>query len=262
MMNSWLKNILWLAFIIVIIIAMGFVNSSKQEKTIGLPKVTIKVYEDQLFLNEADILQKLIDKKLISEIHTYSNIDFAKIEFFLMGLSEVKQVDVHTKVSGNWQINIELRKPIARLFNLNGSSCYIDEEGKLMPLSNNYSAHVLTINGYVNETDMNKSVKDVINNDSLKTIEILDDLFNISNYVCSDKFFSSQITHIYVNSENEFELIPRVGKQRILFGDSEQLVGKFKKLKIFYKEGIANSGWGIYDTINVKYKNQIVCSKK
>ena len=261
-MNSWLKNFLWLGFIVLVIVLMSFVKTARQTMVVGYPEIVTEIYEDQLFLDKGMILEKLEAKGLVGENFTYSQVDFEAIETYLQNLSEVKSVKVYSEIGEQWQIHIVLRQPIARLFNLNGSSCYIDNEGKLMPLSDNYTAHVLTVNGYINETDMNKNVTDVMNNDSLKTIEVLDDLYLISKYVCSDKFFSSQITHIYVNSEGEFEFIPRVGKQRILFGGSRHYEGKFKKLKVFYTEGLAKAGWGKYDTINVKFKNQIVCSKR
>ncbi len=261
-MNSWLKNILWLCFVIVVIVLMSFVSTSKKARILGLPIVKVEMFEDQVFLNQADILADLMAKHLIGENFTYSQIDFGRIEQYLLSLSEIKSVKVFSKIGGEWYIYVKLRQPIARLFNLNGTSCYIDKTGSLMPLSSNYSAHVMTINGYINETDITKKVSNLINNDSLKTIEILDDLYEISNYVCSDKFFSAQITHIYVNSEREFELIPRVGKHRILFGNSDHIAGKFKKLRVFYDEGLSKAGWEKYDTINIKFKNQIVCSKR
>lgn len=241
---------------------MGFVKSSKNNQVVGLPEINIKVFEDQVFLTKQDILDRLKNQQLIGEQMTYSQVDFEKIELFLREMSEIKNVEIYVNAGRTYEINIELKQAIARIFNLDGSSCYLDQDGKLMPLSTNYSAHVVTVNGFINETDITKSVTDVINNDSLKTIEILDDLYEISNYVCSDKFLNSQITHIYVNANKEFELIPRVGNQRILFGKAENIAGKFKKLDVFYKEGISHAGWEKYDTINIMYKNQVVCSKR
>jgi cell division protein FtsQ len=261
-MNSWLKNILWLSFVVAVFVIMSFVESSKENQMLGLPKISIDVFEDQVFLTEDDIYSRLKNLQLIKDSNLYSELDFNKIESVLADMHEIKSVEVFVHAGNEWEINIELRQAIARFFNMDGSSCYLDKDGSLMPLSNNYTAHVLTINGYVNETDMTKSVNKVINNDSLKTIEILDELYEISNYVCSDKFFSSQITHVYVNSNKQFEMIPRVGDQRILFGNIDNMAGKFKKLDVFYKEGIQNAGWEKYDTINIMYKNQVVCSKR
>ena len=261
-MNSWLKNILWLVFIIAIFVIMGFVKTSKNNQTMGLPDVQIEVFEDQVFLTKDDILDRLKNQQLVGENKLYTDLDFEKIESFLSQMSEIKTVDVFVNSGNVVEIKIELKQAIARIFNLDGTSCYLDKDGKLMPLSTNYSAHVVTVNGFINETDITKQVTHVINNDSLKTIEILDDLYEISNYVCSDKFLNSQITHIYINANHEFELIPRVGDQRIMFGKAENIAGKFKKLDVFYKEGISNAGWEKYDTINIMYKNQVVCSKR
>lgn len=260
-MNSWLKNILWLVFVVAIFVLMGFIKSSRDSQIMNVD-IYVDVFEDQVFLTKDDVRDKLENQQLIGPNKVYSDIDFEKIETFLRGMSEIKDVEVFVNAGNEIEIKVELKRAIARLFNLDGSSCYLDEDGKIMPLSTNYSAHVVTVNGYINETDFTKNVFDVINNDSLKTIEIIDDLYAISDYVCSDKFFSSQITHIYVNAKQEFELIPRVGNQRILFGDAENVAGKFKKLDVFYKEGITNAGWEKYDTINIMYKNQVVCSKR
>jgi len=177
-------------------------------------------------------------------------------------MPEIKHAEVYSYISGEWQIDISLRRPIARIFNLDGSSCYLDSDGTLMPLSLNYTAHVITVDGNINETDYLKNVDDIMNNDSLKTIEILDDLYAISNYVCSDEYLSAQITHLHINRYKEFELIPRVGEQRIMFGEAEYIAGKFKKLEYFYTEGINRAGWEKYDTINIMYKSQVVCSKR
>lgn len=261
-MNSWLKNILWLTFVIAVFVIMSFIQSSKESQILGLPNVSIEVYEDQVFLTEDDIYDRLKNLQLIKTENNYSELNFERIESALRNMDEVKSVEVFVKAGNEWEIKVQLRQAIARFFNLDGSSCYLDKDGELMPLSKNYTAHVLTINGYVNETDLTKTVNNVINNDSLKTIEILDEMYEISDYVCSNKFLSSQITHIYVNANKEFEMIPRVGDQRILFGDANNVAGKFKKLEVFYKEGMQNAGWEKYDTINIMYKNQVVCSKK
>ena len=60
-------------------------------------------------------------------------------------------------------------------------------------------------------------------------------------------------------------LVPRVGEQKIIFGSAlsnEEVKVKFRKLADFYKEGIPYEGWSTYDCFNLKYENQVVCSKK
>lgn len=261
-MKSWLRNTLWVVGILTVLVLMRFVNSAQHVQVMGLPEVEINLFEDMMFLSETDVLERLKENGLVAENRQYVETDFEAIEAHLMEIPEVKTADVFTFPGGVWKIQISLRQPIARIFNLDGSSCYLDRDGTLMPFSSHYTAHVLTISGNINETDYSKDVDNIINNDSLKTIEILDDLYQLSSYVCSDEFLSAQFTQVYVNTYDEFELIPRVGNHRILFGNATNIAGKFKKLQIFYQEGLSRAGWENYDTINVMYRSQVVCSRR
>jgi len=261
-MNRWIRNIFWSLFFVGVCLLMAFVNTRQQTKVVGLPDIEIQVTDHMLFLTRDQVISRLIDRNLIGETRQYGDNDIAAIEKEIENMPEVRNVNVYTYVSGSWAIDIELRKPIARIFNRDSSSCYLDEDGLLMPLSDSYTARVMTVNGFINETDMGKSAVEIMNNDSLKTIEILDDLYAISQYVCSDEFFSAQITHVFVNQYREFELIPRVGDQRILFGDAQNIKGKFKKLEYFYSEGISRAGWENFDTFDIMYKNLIYASER
>jgi cell division protein FtsQ len=64
---------------------------------------------------------------------------------------------------------------------------------------------------------------------------------------------------VYV--DKDLELIPRVGNHTIILGNVSDLQEKFNKLMIFYKEAMPKVGWNKYKTLNLKYKNQIVCKK-
>lgn len=261
-MKRWIRNILWSLFFIAFCVLTAFVNSRQDQTVIGIPEINIEVTDHMLFLTKDQVKERLENRQLIGADKTYGESDVAAVENEIRNMPEVRDVQVYVYVSGSWAIDIELREPIARIFNLDSTSCYLDKDGFLMPLSDTYTARVLTVSGNINETDMGKNVTEIMNNDSLKTIEILDDLYAISQYVCSDEFFSAQITHVFVNQYNEFELIPRVGDQRILFGDGNHVKGKFKKLEYFYSEGMSRAGWESFDTINVMYKNQAVCSNR
>jgi cell division protein FtsQ len=71
------------------------------------------------------------------------------------------------------------------------------------------------------------------------------------------------VHQINVTNEKELELYLAVGNHKIIFGDANDIEEKFKKLKIFYTEGLNKTdGWNKYSVINVKYKNQVVCTKK
>ena len=134
-----------------------------------------------------------------------------------------------------------------------------------MSLSRKYSSHVLVANGHIIEHfEINKSNVSVCENkeENPKKNYVVCDLFVLSKFIYDDEFWRSQIEQIYVNEANEFELIPRVGAHLILFGSIDNYERKFRNLKIFYEQGLNNIGWNKYEKINLKFDNQIVCTKK
>ena len=83
----------------------------------------------------------------------------------------------------------------------------------------------------------------------------------MSRIINNDPFLKSQIVQIHINNNGYFELIPRIGNHKILFGSSDNMEKKFKKIKLFYTEGPSPKELNLYDTLNVMFNDQIVCSK-
>ena len=70
---------------------------------------------------------------------------------------------------------------------------------------------------------------------------------------------------LHYDEQDGFVLIPRVGGHQIVFGmanSDEAVAKKFGKLTTFYEEVIPYEGWNTYQSINLRYKNQIVAKKK
>ena len=90
---------------------------------------------------------------------------------------------------------------------------------------------------------------------------VVNNLYKLSTFITKDKFLKAQIEQIYVEPNGEFELIPRVGSHTILMGTADNLEDKFERLFVFYRIGLNKTGWSRYNIINIKFKNQVVCSK-
>ena len=79
------------------------------------------------------------------------------------------------------------------------------------------------------------------------------------NIIDEDEFWRAQIAGVIVEKDGDIRMLPQVTKQNVHFGQPEDLDEKFMKLKVFYKEILPNKGWNTYQTVNLKFKNQIVC---
>lgn len=112
-----------------------------------------------------------------------------------------------------------------------------------MPLSTNYSARVLLISGEVNEDDNNQ-------------------IYLLVTKILNDEFLKKQIIGIQKKANDEFVLSTRIGDQKIELGKIKNLDLKFKNLNSFFSKTMADHSIDNYALINLKYNNQVVCTKK
>jgi cell division protein FtsQ len=260
-MNKILNISIWVITLSLIVLALGFVNISNKELSIEKPIVNIDYDTDNRFIDESDILFQVLNKEDSGSL-MLNKFNVTELEDKLSNNHSIKDAQVYKTIDGELVINVKQRRPIVRIFSKN-ESYYIDEKGSLMPLSNKYTARLLVVNGELNEPFAKRYSFNYENlNDSLSSKTLLDDIYKISNYIDNSEFWKAQIEQIHVDKVSGMSLIPKVGNHKIVFGGVENLEGKFEKLMIFYKKGLSKTGWNEYSEINLKYKNQVVCTKR
>ena len=246
--------------------------------SLGIIALTIVLYfffSKQTLCNSVEIEfadtgnQNLISRKDIEEIifSEYEKLLDSPIDNVNLGLLEqkiemypsVKNADVFKNINGILGVKVEQRKPILRVFSNSGKGFYIDEEGELMPLSEKGTVRVLTSNGNINYNYKGGIVKVMSDTSVSKTLK---KLYALAKYINTDDFLKAQIEQIYVTSKREFELVPAVGNQIIMLGDMYDYKKKLRYLKQFYLRYLNQHFWEKYKYINLKYKNQIVCTKR
>lgn len=264
-MKKYFKIAGWIVFVIAIIWIMVEVKSAQENQIMQFPTILVDTPEGMVFLKNEDLVRRLKMKGIQIKNIQKKKINTALIEEIVSKMPEVESVKTFTQLDGNWTIKLKIRRPIARIFTRKGKSFYLDDKGKIMPLSPIYTARVIPINGYISLNASELKHQKVINNDSLKSISRLLQAYKISLYVCDNPFLYALISQIYVKQNGDFVIIPRVGGQKIIFGKVKNdtiVKQRFDKLKTFYREAMPIVGWRTYDKINLKYKQQIVCTKK
>jgi cell division protein FtsQ len=260
MLKKILHISLWVLLIVALLTSVAFVE--KKQPVVRCHNVYIDIdHNTELyFVQREDVIQLIKDKGDSLFNQPLNSIDVNQIEKTLNSHPSIANAEVYVDVNGDVSINITQRKPIARVINALGESYYIDDKGLLMPLSDNYTSRVVVVNGKLFESYAGHYLTNysAINDSVLKTTW-LDDVYAIAKYLDANEFWKSQIVQIYI--DKEIELVPRVGNQRIIFGDASDLEDKFKKLFVLYTKGLSKTGWNAYSVINLKFKNQVVCTK-
>ncbi len=264
-MKKWIKITLWSLFTIGVIVLGVMVRKELRGQAVPTPEVVVHVDGENAFITGEELLERLRRERLLFEGQTRAELNTGAIEDYIASISQVRKVEVYQRISGEWKIDVEMRKPIARIYNLFGETYYLDNEGNTVETIPTHTARVLVFTGEIGDRATSNPVPEIINNDSLKSIRKLDDIYRISDYVCNDPVFHSLIGQVHLKKNGDFVLVPLVGDQKIIFGSAyteKEVEEKFRKLKIFYKEAMPFEGWNTYSEISLKYRDQIVCKKK
>jgi len=266
LLKKILKITFWVLLVAGLITLFAFVQ--KNENELLCSRVNINILRDPIqenfFVAEDDIRELIAQRFGQIENTPLKNIDIHYLEQLMYVNPWVARGNVFMHIDGVVNIEIEQRQPILRIINENGESFYMDSNGKLMLWSPDFTPRILIASGNIKDRYnewYNTNIREIINNDTLKTRTMLDDLYTMARFILADEFWSAHIEQIYVNENGDIELVPKVGNHKIVFGGSDEMAEKFWKLKTFYTEGLNYTGWESYDTLNLKFNNQVVCTK-
>jgi len=264
-MKQWYKIISWFILLSCVIVIFYFADTLDKNKIVDTPKIAIEYQGENVLLTEKELLSRLTQKQLLFDGQKVHELNIPGLEKALNEMPEVRSANVFREIGSAWNIQLELRKPIARIFNKYGESFYIDSDGVLMNRLDLHVARTVVFSGNIKDKFFKGNIKDIINNDYLKSIKILDDIYRISSYVCNDLLLYHLIAQVHIDDAGNFLLIPIADGVTIYFGkaDSDQQVAdKFERLKIVYRHGLPYEGWNKYEEINLSYDGQIVCRKR
>ncbi len=182
------------------------------------------------------------------------------IEDKLSGIRELKSAEVYMTVDGKMHVYVDQRDPLMRVIPDSGGDFFIDEDGIVVRKRNLYNPRLHIVGGHINITRAMLNGTSVLDTSMKNTI--LKDIYYLVAYINRDKFWSALIDQIYVDNNNEIDLIPRVGRQLIHLGTADDFRDKLKNLEAFYDKVLPVVGWDKYSLINLEFKDQIVCKKR
>lgn len=216
------------------------------------------------FVSSDEVIETVSDLGYITSNTKMDKIDPRKIEVILENNAFIEEAEVYKQHNGALHVDVKMREPILRIYSRNGQSIYIDNYGVFMPLSARYTARTPIANGYISMdvTDLvGMNVTDLESRIEHPQIKLMNDLFLVASTCAKSDFWKSQFNQFYVNAQGELELIPRVGDHQVILGDPSNIDKKLHKLRLFYEEGLNKTGWNEYKIINLKFANQVVCTK-
>ena len=224
---------------------------SKENKYCNGVEINITGVSNTFFIDKTDVYNIIKNYGGDStQKKSLASIDLKKIERALEKDVWIKNAELFFDNNNFLKVTVEEREPIARLFTMTGNTFYIDSSCTILPLSDKFSARLPVFTGFTSDASIL----------SKPDSTLLCNIKNISIKILADSFLMAMIDQVDIAANRTFEMVPKLGKQRILFGEATDVDAKFSKLKLFYKGVITQAGWNRYSVINLQYKNQVVAS--
>ncbi|HHB78051.1 MAG TPA: hypothetical protein ENK85_02310 [Saprospiraceae bacterium] len=253
--NEKLRKSYWMlgvGLLLVVAMSAARVKRHSHTKELVVQIASLETEGGGFLIMERDV-KRIIQNSFVEEIDgmDLNQVQLDRMEKVLEDDPFVKDAEVWIDANNKVHIKVLQRQPIVRIIDNNGLNYYFDKTGRKMPTSKYATARVPVATGYL----------PAYFNEFRDSANPLNDVFKLAKFLNKNELLSAMISQISVGKSGEITLIPEFGKTKIILGKADDLPGKFKKLLIFYKEAMPHKGWRKYQTINLKFANQVVCKR-
>ncbi len=240
-----MKKINWNDVRLVLILgAVIFLYSftSKRNESRKMKETDIEFTEAEDFITHEKVNNLLIQNFGSIQSIQKDKLDLNSVEKSLDKNPMIDKAEVYATIDGKLKAIISQRKPVARIFR-GDNSYYIDHRGSEMPLSDTYTARVPLVTGEVNNITKEK-------------------LHELLNYINDDEFLMKNIIGIEVTPSGSLIMRSRNYSYEIQFGKPVNIEKKFNNYMAFLQDAVKDTLIEQYKTINLKFTQQVVCTKK
>lgn len=236
---NWLNIRLVLMFALVIFL---FSFTSKRNEHRKLSKSVVIFLNDTVSFIKHETVNKLLieNKKDASSIQKVK-LDLNKLEKSINGNPMIEKSEVFVSIDGVLKAVVKQKTPIARVFNEN-ESFYIDYQGNIMPLSDQFTARVPVVSGEIFQVNNEKFNK-------------------LLRFVYKDDFLRKNIIGIQILPDGSLIMMNRNFDYEIEFGRIINSARKFNNYKAFFQKAVLDSTLYKYKRINLRFTQQVVCIK-
>lgn len=197
-------------------------------------------------------MDSMIRRGITSELAHYphklvgsriSEIDTGDLERYLVGISNFESVSCMLSSGGRLRIEIEPLVPVMRVF-FGDNSYYINKEGKHIESKAEFYTPAPVVTGSFSSAFPPKT------------------LIPLVRHIEQDNVLRELVSMVEARDPNNLILVPRMMGHVVNFGDTSRLDEKTRALSLFYRKVMPYKGWEEYDTISVKFRGQVVATRR
>lgn len=189
----------------------------------------------------ADALTRKYGNRLVGQ--PLNTINTQEIESYLEQLRTLESVTCVVTADRRLEVRVVPIIPEIRVF-CGGRSWYVNKDGKAVRANPEFFADVPVVEGKFRQGFQPKEILPLV------------------KFIKNDREMKNLVSMIVARDRNNLLLVPRINGHIINFGDTTRLPEKKRMLLTFYRKVMPCKGWQTYDTISVKFRNQIVATRR
>ncbi|MGM9790929.1 MAG: cell division protein FtsQ/DivIB [Candidatus Cryptobacteroides sp.] len=233
-------------FFLVFLTGMGtllYLSAQKRHR-ISCSELRVNIVDGEKFVSAQQIDAFILRSYGVCRGERIDSIGLDRIERLICSRDEVKGCEAWVTDDGVLHVDVLQRTPVMR-FNKNGEGYYVDAEGYVFPLGDNYEAPVPVI-----DSDLKKGF------DS----DWLHSAIALVTRMSASPVWKDRIVGYEVDGSGDFIL--RSEQTCFIWGDFADGARKLSYLEKYYDRILPRcSADDTYTTVNLKYKGQIICRK-
>lgn len=236
--------------------ALLFLSSNHRNSQMCCEKLEVE-FRDSLKFLTAENIKAFVDKDYGIYIgQRLDSIDLAKIEESLAARSAISESEAWTTPDGVLHVSIRQRAPQLRFLSGEDTGFYCDAEGYIFPLHSRYTAPVRVIEGVfpIKETSGFQGFAR-----TEEQQEWIAQMIALDQAIKGSRSFCEMISEIKVSTAGDVLLRVKGHEEIFNIGRAENFEEKFSKMEKYFTHILPATEEVKYRTVNVKYKNQIIC---
>ena len=259
--RSVLETLFIVLFLGLCIVAGGISRRAAGETVLARVEIEVLDSAEYAFVTKRGVRELIRPFRLQPQQVAVDSLPLLRIREAIRKDPYVRRADVYRDLQGTLHIEIRQFAPRVRFITRGYRTLFADAEGNVLPQRGVFAVDIPVVtleNEGIGEAQIYAKKG---GEKSLFTENIL----NFVDYIVRDNFWNSMIVQINVNRQGDVELIPRAGDEVIVLcpvSSLREYPAYLEKLKQFYAEMNREELWGRYGKINLKYENQVVCTKK
>ena len=229
-----------IAILSLVVFLYSFASHRNEKRKISKPEIELLNSESPFVTHE--MVNNLLKDNFGGSFSIQKDrVNLKKIEQNISKHNLIENAQVFLSVDGTFKTIVKQKIPIARVF-YNNTSFYIDYKGKIMPLSDNFTARVPLVYGDIN------------NRYNQNFVKLLQTIFH-------DDFLRKNIIGIKIASDGNITMKNRNYSYDIIFGRAIYIDKKYNNYKAFFQKAVQDTLIDKYKTVNLKFTKQVVCTK-